>query len=84
MEQTPSQNKNSAEAGLLREALPFAPGARHGPEHMQPRHDTGLNPFHRPEPMRAMVRSGTEGLPGEVIAGRLPSMATLMGVVEDG
>ena len=50
MEQPPSQDKNSAEAGLLREALPFAPGARHGPEHMQPGHDTSLNPFHRPEP----------------------------------
>ena len=58
MEQTPSQNKNSAEAGLLREALPFAPGARHGPEHVQPGYDTSLNPFHRPEPMRAMARDG--------------------------
>ena len=84
MEQTPSQNKNSAEAGLLREAFPFAPGARHGPEHMQPRHDTSLNPFHRLESMTAMASRGTKGLPGEVIAGRLPSMATLMGVVEDG
>ena len=57
MEQLPSQDKNSTEAGLLRGALPFASDAWHGPEHVQPDHDTSLNRyFHRLEWMQAMAR----------------------------
>lgn len=62
MKQTPSQDKNRAEVGLLREALPFSPGAWHGPEHVKPGHDSSLNRyFHRPEPMRARVRGAAAG-----------------------
>lgn len=79
MEQTPSQDKDRVEAGLLREVLPFAPGACHGPEHVKPGHETSLNQyFHKAEPMRAVAREA-EGLPGEIIEKRQPSMAVRMG-----
>ena len=73
----PFQDKDRVAGVLRHQALPFAPGVWHGPEHVKPGHDTNLNRyFHRPEPIRAMA---AEGLPGEIIAGRRPSMATLVG-----
>ena len=75
----PPQNKAGTEVFLRHEPLPSVPDAWHGPEHVKPGHETSLNQyFHKPEPMWAVARE-VEGLPGENIDGRQPSMAVRMG-----
>ena len=79
MKQTPPQNKAGTEVFSHHELLPSVPDAWHGPERVQTGHKTSLNRHsHKPEPMRTVERQA-EGLPGEIIDGRQPSMAVRMG-----
>ena len=79
MEQTPSQDKNRVEGCLRHQAPAYALDAWVAPEHVKPGHEASFNRyFHKPEPMRAVAREA-EGLPGEIIDGRQPSMAVRMG-----
>ena len=79
MEQTPSQDKDRVKGFPQHQAPPYGLGAWLAPERVKPRHEASFNRyFHKPEPMRAVAREA-EGLPGEIIDGRQPSMAVRMG-----